>query len=267
MKDDHVLGVVLERVSEYVPLSSIMIVGATCRDIHQESFRSTEPSRTTDDIDLALAVEGWDEVRILQREFPSRSRAWQQIEVDGIAVDIVPFGSIESPPGEVLVGDGLVLNVSGFREVFERAETHELSSGMKFKLPSVAGLAALKLHAWLDRYRVGNYKDAQDLGLILAWYAESDEGWLFDRFFEHKEAHEADILEVMAAFLLGIDVAEALGEAESASLAGRFRQESASGMELFAEKLVSPGEHIVPMKIRAAQVQALLGGLVCVEKH
>ena len=29
MKDDHVLGVVLERVSEYVPLSSIMIVGAT----------------------------------------------------------------------------------------------------------------------------------------------------------------------------------------------------------------------------------------------
>lgn len=267
MKADGVLGVVLERVSEYVPISNIMVVGAACRDIHQESFRSMAPSRTTYDIDLALAVERWEELRILRREFPSRSRAWQQIEVDGIAVDIVPFGPVESPPGEVVAGDGVVLNVAGFREVFEHAETHELPSGVKFKLPSVAGLAALKLHAWLDRYLVGKYKDAQDLGLILAWYADADDEWLFNRFFEHKEAHEADVPEVMAAFVLGIEVAEVLGGVEAAALAARFEREPVSGIELFAEKLVSPGEHIVPVEIRSAQVRALLGGLEYAAKH
>ncbi len=86
----------------------------------------------------------------------------------------MPFGNIENPPGEVLSRKGHLLNVSGFKEVFEQAELYPLNDAIDIKLPTVPGLTALKLHAWLDR-KENNIKDASDLALILSWYEEDVE--------------------------------------------------------------------------------------------
>lgn len=263
MNDEDALSFVLGEIGSYAGVDQLMVIGAVRRNIHQASFRDTAPSRSTDDIDIGVVVEGWETIRELQRAFPSASGAWQEIEVGGITVDIVPFGSVESPPGEVAVGDGIVMNVAGFREVFGCSDIYETTDGVRFRIPSVAGLAALKLHAWLDRYPEGKYKDAQDLGLIIAWYATGDDVWLFNRFFEFKRADEAEVSEVMAAFVLGIEVAEVLGETASAYLLQRFKDETEIGLDLFAEKLVAPGEYWASAKVRSDQVRALLDGLAC----
>ena len=108
------------------------------------------------------------------------------------------------------------------------------------KIPSVAGLAALKLHAWFDRKERRTYKDAQDLALILAWYEEDDEIW--DRYGRLKPSFQSYWGDVhcMAAQLLGSDVAQVLGIREASVLVNRFAEEGDRGIGL-AEHLIAEG--------------------------
>lgn len=237
-----------------------MLVGARCRDIHQQKYRDRPAARTTDDIDFALAIETWDDFLTLQKQFPSSLKMWQRIDVQGIPIDLVPFGNVENPPGEVSVDDGHVLNVAGFREVFGQAEDLPLTDKISVKLPSVPGFAGLKLHAWLDRWPLGKYKDASDLALILSWYEEDDD-ILWDRYIEHGSDEYLGQPDGMAAELLGFDIGGVLGVFESRALLRRFERETGDGLERFAEQLVAPPEHEHPLDRRALQVHALLHGL------
>lgn len=237
-----------------------MLVGARCRDIYQRKYRDRPASRTTYDIDFALAIENWGDFLTLQKEFPSSPRAWQRISVNGTPVDLVPFGEIENPPGEVSGDEGHVLNVAGFREVFGKAEDLLLADQISVKIPSVPGFAGLKLHAWLDRWRMGQYKDASDLALILSWY-EGDDDKLWDRYLEWGSEDYLGQTDGMAAELLGIEIGQVLGSDESLALLKRFENETDDALERFAEQLVAPPEHAHPLDRRALQVKALIEGL------
>ena len=57
--EDAELCVLFEELNEHVDLEAVMLIGAKCRDIHQLRYRDTLPARTTEDVDLALAVDGW----------------------------------------------------------------------------------------------------------------------------------------------------------------------------------------------------------------
>ena len=257
---DGDLCLLFERIEPFVDPGSVMLIGARARDIHQLKYRAAPPVRTTDDVDLALAVSGWEPVEALRESFPAPSNAWQKLQVGSLPVDVVPFGALENPPGEVTVGDGLLMNVAGFREAFSSCESHTLSNGTVIKVPSVAGFAALKLHAWLDRHPLGKYKDAQDLALLLAWY-ESDLGTLYDEFDKVYDEEAVGEPDRMAARVLGFHVAGLLGPGGAGVLSARFREETAADLRLFAEHLWVNGETQHPFERREQQVRDLIRSL------
>ena len=173
---------------------------------------------------------------------------------------MVPFGVLEKPPGEIASADGHVLNVAGFQEVFDAREFHRLSDGLRIAIPSVAGLAALKLHAWLDRHPQGKFKDANDIALVLAWYEEAD-SYLWDCFDEVADQGCIGETDRMAAAILGRQVRLLLGQAAAKELSERFEEETADDLDLFAEKLVADGEHKHPFQRRRLQVSNLIAEL------
>lgn len=260
--DSADLAYTVEKLREFIDPNRIMLVGARCRDIHQRSFRDQPAGRMTHDIDFALAIESWDDFKVLKREFPSPTGAWQQVEIGGIPVDLVPFGEVENPPREVSGDNNHVLNVAGFRQVFDDASDYSLTDTLSVKLPSVPGFAGLKLHAWLDRGPQGQYKDAVDIALILSWY-EDDEDTLWDRYLLLSDHHQKYIGEPdgMAAQLLGSDVGSVFGKQEARFLFDRLISDSNSDVDLFIDNLSAPPEHTHPYARRKVQVEALIHGL------
>ena len=258
--EDAELCVLFEELNEHVDLDTVMLIGAKCRDIHQLRYRDTLPARTTEDVDLALAVDGWKPFETLRELFPSKSNAWQKLTIGSLPVDVVPFGAVERPPGTVAPGKGWEMNVAGFQEVFDAREFFPLSNGMKIGIPTVPGFAALKLHAWLDRHPAGAVKDAADLALVLAWYESKDE-FLWDSFDEVQNNDLLGETDRMAAVVLGHKVGQLLGSSAAESLACRFENESDRDLDKFANCLTVPGEHAIPPRRRRQQVSDLVGAL------
>lgn len=62
---------VVEKLSKFVEPDNIMLIGARCRNIHQWKYRDRAASRTTDDIDFALAIESWDDFVAVKEALPS----------------------------------------------------------------------------------------------------------------------------------------------------------------------------------------------------
>ncbi|CAB0525415.1 hypothetical protein CIP107502_02110 [Corynebacterium diphtheriae] len=161
---------VVTALSSVVSTEKIMLVGARCRDIHQKNIVGGEASRATKDIDFALALENWELFRALKQRFPSTTNAWQSVLVEGITLDIIPFGELEEPLGEVSSGYTHKLNVRGMQEVFEHAQFLQLGDGLTIRMPTVSGLAALKMFAWLDRGRenMAGFLLGSDINKILS---------------------------------------------------------------------------------------------------
>lgn len=82
-------------------------------------------------------------------------------------VDLMAFGSIESPQGTVTppFREADPLDVFGMTQVYATVDAVRFGGGPEIRLPTVAGYVALKLKAWIDRSAVYNEKDAPDLGL------------------------------------------------------------------------------------------------------
>lgn len=168
----------------------LMLVGARCRDLLNYRCGLASPGRTTHDTDIAVAVASWDEFECISANFPSQADAWQRVTVDGIPVDIVPFGDLEEPPGHIGGIDDSEpwgMDVSGYGRVFATADEVVIDSVGTLKIPTAAGFALLKFFAWLDRGPRRIHKDASDLSLILFWYYqdtdylyEEDNIWVFE---------------------------------------------------------------------------------------
>lgn len=60
-----------------------------------------------------------------------------------------------------------------FEEIFAAAVPLALPSGVEVRIPTIAGYAAAKVGAWLDRSEWHETKDAGDLALAAYWYEHS----------------------------------------------------------------------------------------------
>ncbi len=65
------------------------------------------------------------------------------------------------------------MSVWAFEKIFSRSLPLDLTSAVTIRIPTIAGYAAAKLAAWLDRSQWGEPKDANDLALVAYWYSES----------------------------------------------------------------------------------------------
>ena len=227
------------------------IVGATARDLIFEYVYDSPIERATEDIDFGVAVRNWSEYERLKeslietKKFKSDSRIEQRIwwkkGSDEMKVDLVPYGGIESPEGQVAFppdGD-FVMTTTGFAEAFENSWDLELTEDLSVRIVSLAGLAMLKFVAYSDR-PAERRRDVQDIWFIARNYMKAgDDSRLFD-----KKATDADLLddddfnyETCGARLLGRDIAPLLNE-ESRTIVTEILAEG-SGLEKFADVIYS----------------------------
>ncbi|GAB3655583.1 hypothetical protein GCM10027589_14810 [Actinocorallia lasiicapitis] len=178
------------------------------------SLDHTFATAATRDLDLALALSSWDAYRAMAATFPKAGDSGVRFRISGVDVDLLPFGEIEDPQGVAAPPSrGEAISVWAFEEIFAASLRLPLSAEATIRIPTVAGYAAAKLGAWLDRSSWLEVKDAPDLALILYWYAESEA--VHQRLYGTPEGNEILIAEqidlpLAAAHLLGLDVASAI---------------------------------------------------------
>ena len=234
---------VTTRLLELAPTlraQDVMLIGAGCRDLLQTALGHEEPLRATQDIDVALALADWQIFHELRNRLKPTDGTTDgmRFHVAGAPVDLVPFGTVESPAGVVTPHQGREgMSVWAFREVFEHSMELPLTDEIVVRLPSVPGYAALKLCAWLDRVPRFEYKDASDIASVLRWYSESDS--VLERLYDFER--DASILVangtdagVASAQLLGSDVVTVIGPERQLELEQRWpdRQQDALVREM-----------------------------------
>ncbi len=205
-----------------------MLIGAEARDILHARLGHTFPNRATQDVDLAFAIPDWRAYETLTQGLPRIGHTGIAFRIAGMHVDVMAFGTVESPPGTVTPPFRRAdpLDVFGMSEVYAAAHTARFEDELEIRLPTVAGYVALKLKAWIDRSAVHNQKDAPDLGLALFWASESPS--FNDRFWG-----DIDLVSewnadpgLGGAALLGADVREVVRGAAGDHLAGLFTEAS-----------------------------------------
>lgn len=204
----------------------IMLVGARCRDTLHAALGHTTVNRSTNDLDIGLALSDWRAQERVAAAFDKAGTNGIRYRVAGVAVDVMPFGpEIEDPSGISRPAhrqEGLI--VFGFDDVFARSLTIELPrSGHRIRIPTPQGYAALKLRAWVDRSQYGEFKDAQDFATAVDWY----EDWtLVEQRLRGADSKVADRyfydMPLASAHLLGRDIRDQLTEPNASDLLDRF---------------------------------------------
>ncbi|WP_194836372.1 hypothetical protein [Nocardia sp. XZ_19_369] len=214
--------------------ASIMVIGAHSRDLLHTGFGRTDVLRSTNDVDIAIAVKGHPEYQRIVSALPRSGTTDVRYAVAGIAVDVVPFGDIEDPAGTTpLPGRTKTLDVFGFQEVFAHSIELRLRSGHRVRIPAPAGYTALKLKAWCDRSVNGEYKDSGDIAAAAAWYQQDDDvrALLFGPRTDLLIKAEVDT-DVASLYLLGEEIAGVLGSVRVAELATAW---ASTDLELLAQ--------------------------------
>jgi predicted nucleotidyltransferase len=202
------------------------VCGAMARDILAWHVHGVPLPGATRDVDLAIAVPGWDAFAALQARLadqhgfvaeaasPGRLRLPGAAGRPGYPVDLIPFGGVEGSEGALAwPPDGrVIMNVLGFRDALAAACVVTVGPGLDVPVASLPMLAVLKLLAWQDRRRV-TAKDARDFAFLLSAYS----GTLGSaRLYDEEAGVMAGVdydLEQAGARLLGSDAARMLSAA------------------------------------------------------
>jgi predicted nucleotidyltransferase len=168
----------------------------------------------------------WDAYEALAASFVRVGNTRIRFRIANTDVDLLPFGDVEDPQGVVdPPARDQPLSVWALEEIFVDSLPLPLTSTLAIRIPTVAGFAAAKLGAWLDRSEWHETRDAADLALILHWYAESPA--VQDQLYDTPAGNETLLAEgsdvpLAAAHLLGNDVVAVIGHQRQAELLSRW---------------------------------------------
>ena len=187
------------------------VAGATARDIVLYHIFDRTPGRQTRDIDTAILVSNWKEYEKVQQALiqvglvatlESHRLRHPQSQ---LPVDIIPFGSIADFKGQIQwpPEHEVIMSVAGFKEAYHAALTVQLDETTQLKVASCAGLALLKLMAWLDR-GIETSKDATDLFTLIKEYEHLQVDRLYEAFIPVEWLNYDPTR--MGAYLLGYDM-------------------------------------------------------------
>jgi len=193
------------------------LIGATARDIIME-LNSERGGRRTKDIDIAIAVEKWEEFEQIDREIlklPNFKKDIKQqqryLYKHDFQLDMVPYGGISNEKDKIYwpPDQSFAMSVLGFKEAERDLVKVTIDDDIEIEVISLAGIFILKLFAWRDRHHKGN-KDAEDIGFIFTNYLNIHEKRAVDNYYE--EVYEINDFTITkaSASLLGIDVKELL---------------------------------------------------------
>jgi len=195
--DNHTVGALheIQKASEALGIP-FFVVGALARDIILKHCYGIEPPRMTRDVDLGVEVPNWEMFNQLKDYLVGTgkfiaARERQRLLYNSMPIDIVPFGEIVNQQQQISwpPEHEVYMSLLGFDEAYEHSVLIRLSSEplLDVKLPSLPGLAIMKIVAWKEKYPQRK-KDAQDLLFIMHNYENAGN---FDRLYEE----EADLLQ------------------------------------------------------------------------
>jgi predicted nucleotidyltransferase len=178
----------IKKVADSLKIS-FFIIGAFARDIIMEYFYKIKVPRKTMDIDFGIRVSSWRQFDQLidTLEISNKFKKLKEkhrILYDDIFIDVVPFGGICDKNEKISwpPDNETVMSVTGFKEVYNYSTFVRLKSNpsLEVKIPTLPGLAILKLLSWKDTYP-NRSKDAEDLLFIMRNYEHAGN---FDRLYE-----------------------------------------------------------------------------------
>lgn len=195
------------------------VIGATARDIIME-LHGEQSGRRTQDIDIAIAIDKWEEFENVEREivqladFKKDLKQQQRfLYLEDFQIDIVPYGGISTVEDKIFwpPDQSFAMSVLGFEAAEKDLVRVTIDGSLEIDIVSLVGIFILKLAAWKDRHQKGN-KDADDMAFILLNYLNIHEERAVAEHYE--EVYELEGFSSMkaGAALLGIDVNELLGE-------------------------------------------------------
>lgn len=189
------------------------VIGATARDIIME-IHGEKSGRRTQDIDIAIAIDKWDEFSTIEKEIiqlPDFKKDLKQqqrfLYLKDFQLDIVPYGGITTAEDKIFwpPDQSFAMTVLGFEEAEKDLVRVKIDDTLEIDIVSLAGIFILKLVAWKDRHHKGN-KDADDMGFILLNYLNiHEERAVMEHYEEVYEIERFSITKAGAA-LLGIDI-------------------------------------------------------------
>ncbi|MCU1648687.1 MAG: hypothetical protein JWN03_8962 [Nocardia sp.] len=189
-----------------------LVVGASARNITSIGILGRTPDRATRDVDIAIAVDGWEQVRQLGAVLSPINGSCHRFDVCGIQVDVIPCGPIENANRIVNWPNSFAMNTLGFQEAFSCAEKVQLPDRLVVRIPSIAAQALLKLVAWSDRHW-DDRKDAIDLATMLDWYNMGRHlDLLYEEYIDLLVRYDYDTV-LASAHRLGYDMADPLDDA------------------------------------------------------
>lgn len=134
---------VVEEMREHAPgidPDRVMLVGAWCRDTLHAALGHDFGTSATRDVDLALALSGWEIYELLSHAFPRAGDTGVGFKIAGLAVDLLPFGELEDPRGIIVPPTrGDVISVWAFEEIFQDSSPLALSPSLAIRCPTVPG--------------------------------------------------------------------------------------------------------------------------------
>jgi predicted nucleotidyltransferase len=197
------------------------IVGATARDIIFVHVYNVPIYRETTDIDFGIAVESWAKYELLKKTLidfenfrpdkKQEQRLWRGKEADEIKIDLVPYGKLEQPAGQIAFppdGD-FVMTTDGFTEAYKSSLIAELTDDLKVRVVSPAGLALLKFVSYDDKPHT-RIRDLQDIWFMMKNYeAVGNKERIYEEDSDLLDDENFDVRTV-GARLLGRDMARLL---------------------------------------------------------
>ena len=164
------------------------IIGALARDLHLQHLNDIDVPRRTRDVDVAVAVDGWDSYAdlrdrlIMEYDFTDEDPKQKIRSPDGTELDLVPFGEIEDSNGQIRFppDDRPVMTVLGLKEARRSTVSFTFGDEAIAHVVSLPALGLLKLIAWDERPRERAH-DAQDLCFILRTYFDVEIDTIVER--------------------------------------------------------------------------------------
>ncbi len=194
-KIDQQTIAVLSIVKEVAESLSIpfFVVGASARDIVLKHCYGIEPRRMTRDIDLGVKVASWEQFSELRESLLSTGKVsptskLHSLKFDSVFIDFIPFGAIIDNRSQISwpPEHKIIMGLVGFKEAYEYSIAVRLSSApeLDIRLPTLPGLALMKLISWKEGYPE-RQRDAEDLLTIMQKYEKAGN---FDRLYEEERS-------------------------------------------------------------------------------
>ncbi|MGO4701643.1 nucleotidyl transferase AbiEii/AbiGii toxin family protein [Dyella sp. 2RAB6] len=201
----------------------LLLVGAMARDLLLLYAHGIETARATADIDIAIAVEHWQQFEELRSRlieaggFVAEKGHLHRLHYGPVLiVDLIPFGGVEASDRRIAwpPEGAQVMTVLGYREAARSALDVALPGGASIHVVSLPMLAAMKLVAWRERRDTAPGKDAADLWLLLITYPNAGQ---HERMYDVRllDADDYDF-ETAGAWLLGTDAHEVMRQDQQA---------------------------------------------------